>query len=247
MSLVGQLFKAELVKIRSTRTALGLTLGMVAWLLLLVILVTANAKIAKLTGPDGTRTVLADTSFGSVFALCLGIIAMAGEYRHGTIGHALVAAPRRWPVVAGKLLGGFVAGAVLGILAVIVVYGAGAATVAARGESLSFAGSLPLRIAIGTVLGYGLFTALGVGLGALVKDQVLALGIGIGWTQLVELFVSNALGDAGRYFPGAALDALIRRSTDHPLPQGAAGLVLLGYTALIAGAGVYFVRRRDLT
>ena len=247
MSLVGLLVRAEVLKLRSTRTVLGIVLGMVLLIALLIVAVLSAGDAAKLSGTAGARRTLSLTTTGSVFALCLGIIGMAGEYRHGTLGHMLIAAPRRWQIILAKLIAYFVAGALLGLLAFALALALGAGVTAIRGESLSLSGSLPLKIALGSMVGFGLFGAIGVGLGALVKEQVPALLIGIGWTQIVELVLSGAAPDISKYFPGGLLGALMRSSTKDVLPQGSSALLLLAYTALIGGAGLLVARRRDLT
>ena len=85
-------FAAELLKLRTTRTALGF---LAAALLLTAFFVTVGVLAGTLhTAEDSLDT--ANPSFAPLLALIGSIVGVTGEYRHGTIASTLcqVAAAR---------------------------------------------------------------------------------------------------------------------------------------------------------
>lgn len=248
MTVVRRLLRAELVKITSTRVTWGLFAGAAALAVALIALQLGGADEKTLRGAAGLRKVLPLAgSAATPFALALGVVGMAGEYRHGSIAHAMLAAPRRWQIVAAKLIAYSLAGLVMGALVVVVGYALAAPWMEAKHAGFGIGDSLPLEIAAGSVLGCAMVAGIGVGLGALLKDQVAALLVGIGWTLVIDTVATSAAPGVGKFFPGGAEAALMRQQTEDLLSAGAGGLVLLAYVALFAAAGTYLVRRRDLT
>ena len=92
------LLRAELLKLRTTRTFVALTAVAVATSVLLVVLVSV------LTEPSEEDVLVdvftADTS--SLFILLLAVIGISGEWRHRTITSSLLAAPDRLRFLAAK-------------------------------------------------------------------------------------------------------------------------------------------------
>ena len=64
------------------------------------------------------------------------------------------------------------------------------------------------RIAPGVILGTGLFAIYGLGLGALLKNQVVAIVVGLGFTLVVETIIAAIWPTIGEYLPGQAATAL---------------------------------------
>ena len=248
MTAVRRLLRSELVKATTTRTTWALVAGTVVLTVLLVALQVGGSSAKELHGADQLRQVLAvGGSAATPFALALGVIGMAGEYRHGTIAHLMLAAPARWQIVVAKLVAYSLAGLALGAVAVVAAYAVAAPWMDARGAGFGLGDSLPLEIAAGSIVGSGMVAAIGVGLAALIKDQVAALLVGIGWTLVIDTAATSAAPEVGKFFPGGAQAALMRQPQDELLSMGSGGVVLLAYVALFAALGTYFVRRRDLT
>lgn len=248
MTVVRRLLRAELVKITSTRVTWALFAGAVALTLGLVALQIGGLSAKALHGDVGLRKVLPLAgSAATPFALALGVVGMAGEYRHGSIAQAMLAAPRRWQIVVAKLIAYSLAGLVLGAVCVVAAYALAGPWLDAKHAGFGIGDSLPLEIAVGSILGSAMVAAIGVGLGAVLKDQVAALLVGIGWTLVIDTVATSAAPGVGKFFPGGAEAALMREQSQDLLPMGAGGLVLLAYVALFAVAGTYLIRRRDLT
>ena len=108
-----------------------------------------------------------------------------------------------------------------------------------------------LELIAGNVAASALFAAIGVGLGALVRNQVGAIIGALGWIFLVEplLTIIPGFDDViAKWFPsGAANAAAGTASSDDTLGQLPAGLVLAGYAAAFVAAGIVMIRRRDVS
>jgi hypothetical protein len=105
-----------------------------------------------------------------------------------------------------------------------------------------------------------LFGAYGVGLGALLKNQAVAIVVGLGATAIVEPIVVAAAPSVGRWFPSSAAQAL-ESVTANPHVRGGFGggglihliawwegaLVLLGYGIVLVAAGSFTTLRADVT
>jgi len=242
-----ELVGAELLKARTSRVALGLLAGAVVLTALTAIAVVAGADERELRGSDGVRLLGVAGTSSTVFSLCLGVIGMAGEHRHGTLSHTLMAAPARWPVALAKVIAYALLGIGLGLAAVVATYAIALPWASARGAGISLGDELALRIAAGTLLANACFAAIGVGLGAVMREQVVALIVGVGWMLIVDGIVPGVLPAVGRFLPGGAQAAVLESQTDGMLVQELGALVLLGYVAAFAAAGTVLLRRRDLT
>ena len=91
------------------------------------------------------------------------------------------------------------------------------------------------------------WAALGVGLGALVRNQVFAVIGLIVWAMVIDNLFRGLVPRIGGYTPVGASAALVADPTDYVLSAAAGGLLLLGYVAALVAAGALLVARRDVT
>ena len=102
-AVIGQT-RAELLKIRSTRTTIGLVLGMVALVLLFVLLTGFLSHASTVSSdPHDQRNFLGIGSLAALFAALAGILVVTSEYRFGTIRPTFLFTPRRSRVVGGEV------------------------------------------------------------------------------------------------------------------------------------------------
>jgi ABC-type transport system involved in multi-copper enzyme maturation permease subunit len=186
---------------------------------------------------------------GAVFAGLLGVMSITSEIRHGTIRPTFLVTPQRNRVLSAKVLVSMFFGAAFGLIATALAVGAGSAALAARGiESQLNVGAYALFLVGGTAAG-ALWAAIGVGLGAVVRNQVPTL-IGIcAWLLFVEgLLVGDVagVGDVGRFAPGAAAAAISGQDPDKLLAPAVGLALLVLYTAAAAIAGSIAIARRDV-
>jgi hypothetical protein len=246
--VVGRLLHAELLKVRTTIVLWALVGAMALLVAGLVALTVGTGDEETLAGENGVRSVLPlGAQMAYFFTLAVGVIGMAGEYRHGTIGHTLLGAPARWQVIVAKVVAYAVVGLLFGVVAVALTYGISGPWMESKDYGWSLENTLPKEIIAGSLVGTALFGVIGVGLAALLKDQVAALFVGVGWTLLVDTVVSGVAPEVGKFLPGGALAGLTNGSVEDLLDPALGGLVLLGYAAVFVALGAIASQRRDLT
>ena len=194
------LLRAELIKLSTTRTFAALAGIAVATSLLLAGL---TASIDEPTKESVLVDVFAsDTS--SIFVLILAIIGISGEWRHRTITSSLLAAPDRVRFLAAKTLSFAVAGTLLSLLIAFAVAALAFAILSARDLPTPEAGELLTQIGRGALVS-AMLGALGVGVGALVRNQAIAVAGVLVLTFAVEPLLFALAPDVGRFGPFSAL------------------------------------------
>lgn len=228
------------------------------WLLLAAgpLLVVAGVTGLVVSGgnvhdPGTARTALAHAGLAAIFPLILGILAVAGEYRHSTITDTYLSTPRRDRVIAAKLAVYALAGAAAGVASSGVALAVTAAWWAERGGHLQLSGTDIWLTMLGGVAANCALAAIGVGLGALIRNPAAAIATALAWFALIEGILGQLLGPGlTRWLPFYASEALGRSNlsaTARLLPQWGGGLMLLAYAAVFAAAAVFTTLRRDVT
>jgi ABC-2 type transport system permease protein len=241
---VSRALTAEFFKLRTTRTSWGVTLGSLG---LVLIISTIAAFAADFSTEETPKDVLQIAGLVQIFALVLGILMVATEFRHGTITPSLLAVPNRTRLLLAKLLAALVAGALLGLVAAVAC---ALILVPALVDADVFSGDVG-KLVVGNVVASALFAAIGVGLGALLRNQVGAIIGALGWIFLVEplLTIIPGFEDViSKWFPsGAGNEAAGTAELDDMLGQVPASLLLAAYAAAFVAAGIAMMRRRDIS
>jgi len=241
--------RSELLKQRSTRSNRGLLAGMVGLVAFVVLLHGFGVPAENVGRRSEQLTMLFGRGemLGALFAGLLGALSITGEFRHGTIRPTLLATPQRGRVVAAKVWASMLYGAAFGLIAAAVAAGVGSAALAARGVDSRLAGGDYALLLAGGAAAAALWAAIGVGLGAVVCNQVATL-VGIcAWLLFVEGLLTGdfgVAGDVGRFAPGALGAAA--SGQDPQLAPVVGGLLLALYAAAAAAAGQTAMRRRDV-
>jgi len=239
-------FRAELLKIRSTRTTVGLVLGMVGLIVLFSLLPGLLAKAPELVTADDQRGLLGVGTFAGLFSALAGIMLVTSEYRYGTIRPTFLVTPARRRVLGAKLAAGALAGVAFGIAGGALGFGIGYACLAGRGIHYTLSVGQTTLLLAGTVVGTGLWAALGVGLGAIVRNQVGAIIGLLAWGFVVENLLFALVPDVGRLGAVHAQDALIGLTTKHLLHATPGALVLVAWATALAAAGTAIAVRSDV-
>ena len=178
--------RAEIIKVRSTRTTLGLVLGMIAIILLFVILTAWLTSAAEMSGREQQRNLYAIGSFAGLFAALAGIMLVTGEYRFGTIRPTYLFTPKRSLVLVAKVVAALVAGFVFALIGEIVSVGIGGVILNQRSISVALSHHDYTLITIGTLIGTALWGGIGVGLGMIVRNQVGAIIGLLAWGFVIQ-------------------------------------------------------------
>jgi len=240
---VTALLHAELIKLHTTRTFAALALVAVGLSLLITVL------IGTLTEPSQS-SVLTDVFANDVsgpFILVLAIVGITGEWRHRTITSALLAAPHRERFLTAKTLAFAAAGVVLSLLISTAVAVAGLAILSARDLPTPELGELAGLIGRSAIVA-ALLGAFGVAIGALVRNQPVAIVGVLAAGFVVEPIVIAVVPEVGRFGPLIGLPAGIVgvSSETETLAPALAGLTLLGWVVVAFAAGAGLLRRRDV-
>lgn len=243
------LVSAEFLKIVTTRTARWLLLAaaVLAGIATAGLVLSADSRGVDLTSDTGVRTVMHGAATGSMLVLVLGIIGMAGEFRTGTIVDTLLTSPRCSRVIAAKLITYAATGVVFGLATAAVTIGIGTHLMESQGATLELGNREVWLTLVGTITWSGVYGALGVSVGALVRNQAAAIVSALAWMFVVEQLVIGLASDAGKWLPANAAAALGRAPEEGLLGMVGGGLVLAGYSAVLALAATRLTMRRDVT
>jgi ABC-2 type transport system permease protein len=243
--------RSELLKLRSTRTSLLLVVWLVALLVLVVALHVASFDATALAREREQRQILGlGTGIGALFAALLGALSITSEFRTGTIRPTFLVTPRRGRVLAAKVAASGLAGIGIGLLAQVLAAVVEAAGLAMRGVDLRLgAGDYAQFLAGGAAAG-AFLAAIGVGVGAAVRNQVAAVASLCLWLLFLEPLVLGNVPAVGKYAPEASAGALagaIQTQVADRLVTPAAGIALLAAYAALAGlTGSVLIGRRDV-
>ncbi|MEI7054465.1 ABC transporter permease [Nocardioides sp. CCNWLW239] len=259
--------RGEVVRLTRTRLALWTLVAAAACGGLLTALVA-------LTGPENATPPMPgmDTSEGVSGVLSLlgatlfvpaliGTMAITGEFRHRTVATTFLAVPRRGRVLVAKLVAygglGLAYGLGMGLFAVAGIY----AGTSARG----IVPGLGFEAILDTAMRYGvaaaIYMVLGVGIGAVARHQLIAIGITLGYFYFAENLVMILPGANIVYpfLPGGATSALTgatqllemvaaETGVSGPVVQApvVGAVVLLGYALAASALAAAVSLRRDV-
>jgi ABC-2 type transport system permease protein len=250
------LVRAEWTKLFSTKVWLGLLLGA-------CLLVGGSSALAvgfagvqqngqpgipPVGDPRFEQAALSQATSASVFLLILGIIGMTQEYRHRTATPTFLTEPRRWRVVAAKLAAYALVAVPFAVLVLAVNVLVVEVYAGARGAAPSLSGD-NLRVVLTSGIVLVIYAFIGVGVGALVKNQVGAIVGSLVYLFVVESIVAGitAIQGAYKWLPGGAVRAI---TSDLQAPEllqpWQGGLLLVGYGLLAALLGTLLAVRRDV-
>jgi ABC-2 type transport system permease protein len=254
------ILRAELRKITTTR---------LWWIMLICILVLSGgyavgvALLQPDTGaafddPGIVRSIYnAGNPAARVLAVVLGIATMGLEYRHQTLAATYLATPRRNRVMLGKAASLLLFGLLYGVASVL------AGVVAAVPFLLIGDGSFFLdrgttwRSLILGAISMALWTMIGMGIGILIKNLLVAMLVGISFAYLVEPILALVcyLRDwdtALNLLPTGATNAMlgitspVLFASDNPVAWWQGALVLAAWCLLPAAIAMLSTVRRDV-
>jgi ABC-2 type transport system permease protein len=244
---VKALLRAELIKLRTTRTFVVLTAAALA-ISLLVVVLTATLQ-DEWTEDDARDLFTAD--FTGLFILLLGVMGMAGEWRHRTITSTVLAAPRRLRLLSAKTISYAVAGIAISLIVTVTIMAIGTLILSARDLPTAGLGDLAdllwRNLVVAAYLG-----ALGVCIGGLIRNQIVAIVGLLLMTFAIEPALIGLASEVGKFGPtlGAPNGFIgledVFGEGEEQLTPAVALLVMIGWVGLAFAAAAARLERRDL-
>lgn len=249
---------SELKKITSTPVWWMIGAAMVVFstgLGALVLLGSLNAPDANLT-PDSAESLGAIYSIPAalalVFTLVLGVLTVTSEYQSGTIGQTMLAGPKRIWTFAAKVLAAATISAGFAVASLVSVVAVSSVILAGNNMDLMLSDPEVLTRLGGATAVLVIWAVIGTGLGALLRNQLIAVVTVLLLTQAVEPLLRVFAGDTGRFLPGAVADhatggTLITMAMGQEAQsQGASLAIFALYAVVVLGVGAYCFRRYEV-
>lgn len=248
-----RLIKAEFLKVRTTQVWF--------WLLLATIAVSGLLVVAQIAPHDGVRTaadvpdLFASSSTAYVVVFVLGVLGVTTEFRYQTITPTVLLTPSRWAIVTAKMITYAILGIIYAAVAVAVQLIIAVPWLNAKNVSVDFGDPHVRHAIIGVFAVVALFGIVGLGVGALLRNQIVAVVVGIIFLLVLEnvLVAIPVVKHAWPYMPGIAASAILHTGGENSangvsmLSTTGGVIVLLLWAFIPAIVGAAFSMNRDIT
>lgn len=244
MTPIRGLLRSEALK----ATTMPVTYGLLAAILAMTALNTA----LSLSDPHASLAVEATArhamSAGRDFAflfVALGAVGAAGEFRHGTAIPTFLATPVRHRLVWAKIATFLGLGLLVALLAAALQLAIVLPWTAANDHALEPWSAEVLEPLVAGVAAGASYAALGVGAGLLLRNQLVAVVVVLGWFTVAESALAIFLPDISRFLPGGAFSGVDAEGVEL-LPLPVAVPLVLGWVIAVGVLALRTTLRRDL-
>lgn len=256
-----KLVSAELRKLTYTKSTYGLTLASIFIAVIstvvtpIVIADDESGLFGSLQDQAMVDAVYANAVSSYIFAIILGILIMSGEFRHGTAVATFLASPKRARVLGAKLLVAALAAALMQIISVGIAVLAGWYTLSFFDDVADPSGDVFLNLSLAALLSGAVLGVVGVAIGSLIRNQLIAIVSTLVWLFVVEPIILLLFVDAGKWLPTGAITGMLAIDfqsaafgvdTSDYLSPGVATLVLLAYGTVFSIVALVTSMRRDI-
>jgi len=231
--------RSEFVKQHTTKTTVSL-LGAMLGLVLVSVLLHGfgfSARDLAIRSNQLRVFVEAGEGLGATFAGLLGAMSVTTEVRNGTIRPTFLSIPQRGRVIAAKATTSMLTGLAFGLVATGIAALIGTIVLSGRGIPVQLDGSGYALLLAGGASAAALWAVIGVGIGAIVRNQVIAIVAIFVWIEIVENLLVDSAPAISRYMPATLGQAITgdRIGALHTPALGAALLALYATVAIAAG------------
>jgi ABC-2 type transport system permease protein len=242
------LLRAEARKAMATPTIWWLLLGALAIGIVGTVapLVVTDDDATNLLTDETLQEAMHGAAAGVILVVVAGIIGMAGDWRFGQASQTFLTTPRRHRVVAAKTIVYLAVGAVFGVATAAASSATAWVWYRANDVALPFDRSAVWLTLLGCLAVAVLFGVLGVAVGAITRNQIVAVVGAMGWLVVVEPILFTTSDTLFRWLPGTASISLRRQPADGLLSPGSAAAVLVGFIAVALVVGTRLVERDDV-
>jgi ABC-2 type transport system permease protein len=248
-----RLIRAEFLKLRTTQVWF--------WLLLAALAISALVAIGGLAPADAIRTsadvadLFGNANGASMVVFVLGVLGVTTEFRYETITPTVLATPSRWAVVTAKMISYALVGAGYAVLCIGLQIAIAVPWLSSKHVDFSLSDPDVRHAILGVLLIHTLFALIGIGVGALLRNQIVAVTLGVIFLVVLENIILAIPGikHAWPYTPSGATTAIIYTHGDteangvHILGAGGGVLVLLLWAFVPAVLGAGITMNRDIT
>jgi ABC-2 type transport system permease protein len=246
------LIRAEYLKLRTTQVWF--------WLLLTSIAITSLGVIGQIAGTSrqdltgNVHDVLSSANAAYIACFVLGVLSVTTEFRYQTITPTVLATPSRWKLIRAKLTTYALVGIAYALVCVAVEVAIAAPWLAAKNVPLNLGDNYTALVAVFAVV--ALMTLVGLGIGALLKNQIVAVSVGLVFILILDSLIRVIPGVKYAYpfLPSGLIDSITtgvneNRVFNHvtllPVWGGVVGLIIWGLGSALLGAGISM--NRDIT
>jgi hypothetical protein len=200
--------------------------------------------------------IASSAAFTYIPLFVLGVLAVTTEYRYQTITPTVLTTPSRWALITAKLITYAIVGIVYALLCLVLQLVIALPWLSARDIHVSIGDQKGPLLAAFAVL--ALFALVGLGAGALLRNQIVAVSVGVIFLLVLARLIVLIPGVKYiyPYLPTGAVDSIVtdphdtenRVINDVHLISPAAGvwvLVAWGLIMAILGAGI--TMNRDIS
>ncbi|MEK9536525.1 MAG: ABC transporter permease [Aquiluna sp.] len=204
---------------------------------------------------EAVDSVYANAISGYIFAIIIGIMLMAGEFRHGTAVATFLTAPKRGTVLANKLTMAAIAGILVMVISTAAGIVAGLIGMSFYPDAASPSDNIFLNTMIAALVSGAVLGIIGVALGTLIRNQMLAIVGALIYLFVIDPILLLVWPDAGKFLPSGLITAMMALDIQSPelgfdttnyLPPLTATLVLLGYGVVFGAVAITTSLRRDI-
>ena len=251
-----RLVRAEFLKLRTTQVWF--------WMLLTTIAAGALLAVAAIAPSDGIRTEEKVPDLFSIFAISpgyilifvLGVLGVTTEFRYQTITPTVLQTPSRWSIVIAKMITYALTGIIFGLFALLAESAVGIPWLNAKDVPVDFGDGEVQHAIIATFGVVALYGIVGLGIGALLRNQIVAVVVGIIFLLALEniLLAIPVVKQAWPYTPEGARAAMLYTHGDKSVVDGVdligtwPGVLVLALWAFVpAVIGAAYSMNRDIT
>jgi hypothetical protein len=250
-----RLIQAEFIKLRTTQVWF--------WMLIATIAIGALLSVAQIAPSDGIRSeqkvpdlfAAFAASPGYIVLFTLGALGVTTEFRYQTITPTVLLTPSRWAIVTAKMISYAIVGVIYAIAALASEAAVGVPWLAAKNIDVRLSDGHVQHAIIGTFGVLALYGIVGLGIGALIRNQIVAVVVGIVFLVLIQniLLAIPGVKHVWPYTPNGGTQAILYTNGDntangvHLLSTGGGVVVLLLWAFVPAILGAAFTMNRDIT
>lgn len=242
------LLAVERRKLGATRTIWWLLLGAAALAVVATVamFILFDKNGLPLNSDKILRNAMHGAGAGTILVIVAGVMGMAGEFRFGQADQTFLSSPNRVRVFVAKAITYALTGLAFGTCSSLVTVVTSWIWLRGRGLDLPVERPVVWLTLVGTVIAAALYAMLGVAVGGVSRNQVVAIVGTLAWLIAVEPVLVVSIPTVARYLPGSAGLALERAPNDALLAMLPGGLVFGAYVAIALLGGAWRTVREDI-